>query len=927
MSLQRTSTRNTRRFTKLTALLFFASFAAPAAAANPWQDKTLPAAQRAKLLLAAMTQAQKLSMVHGTVGAPAVPAPVNPGGVYAFANAANLGACIDAKGAGTDNKTPLQEYQCNNSGAQTFTAADAGGGAVKLVNTGSNRCLELAGGVTTNDTPAQLYDCNNTPAQTFQLKPTANGQFTIYNAISDKCLEIAGGNTATGTLITVHTCNNTIAQSWQASIAAYVGAVPAIPELGVPALALQDAQAGVADGVGQVTAFPAPISLAAAWDADLAQKYGSAVAVEHAGKGVNVVLGPMMNIDRVPQAGRNFEGLGEDPFLAGQLAAALTRGIQSQGLIATAKHFIDNDQETDRGTINVIVDDRTQHEIYLPAFEACVAAGVGAVMCSYNLVNGVYACENDQTQNGWLKGELGFQGFIMSDWGGTHSSAAAALGGLDLEMPDYAKWFGKSLASDISSGAVPQSRLDDMVTRTLTSMFQAGLFDRAPSGSLGANVATDASAQVSRTVGTQSLVLLKNADKLLPFDSTKLHSIAVIGNAGDDNPVAQGGGSSHVHASFVISPFQGIKARAGAGVTVSYANSTIDSAVSLAKKSDVAVVVVGVTSGEGDDRKSLSLPDGSDALVSAVLAANPRTVVVVYSPAQVLLPWAGDTPAILEGFLPGQEQGEALAAVLFGDVNPSGKLPLTIANQAADYPANTPEQFPGVNGAVTYSEGFLVGYRHFDHDRITPLFPFGHGLSYTTFAYEKLALSSATVTTSSSVSVSLDVSNSGAVAGAEVVQLYLGLPAETSEPKAQLVGFQKVQLAPGASQHLTFKLDPASYSFWSAGLGKWVAYPGEHVLSVGSSSRDLRLTGKFEVQGGPLAGTPYPAEAATLAGGAATATDHSGFSGASYVTGFTKSGAKTQFNVMAPSAGRYALTLRYAATKKLQTLRDRKSVV
>jgi beta-glucosidase len=704
----------------------------------------------------------------------------------------------------------------------------------------------------------------------------------------------------------------------------YVGHVPGIARLGIPDLNLEDGPAGVADGMTGVTVFPAPITIAASWDAPLAQRFGAAIAAEQALKGANVVLGPMMNMDRVPQAGRNFEGFGEDPWVSGAMAAAVVRGIQGQGLVATAKHYVDNEQETARKSVSSVVDERTQREVYLPPFASCVAAGVGAVMCSYNRVDGTYACEDGDTLNGWLKGDLGFPGWVMSDWGATHG-VGSAVQGLDMEMPT-ASYFGAQLASAVQTGSVPPSRVDDMVDRILTSMFAAGLFDRAPTGSPSAPATSDADVAFARDAAAQGTVLLKNDGALLPFDPAKIRSIAVIGAAADSAPVFQGLGSSMVSGSRVVTPRQGIAARAGTSIPVAYAagaTAPFDDATSLAARSDVAVVVVGVTSGEGSDRPSLSLPSPDDALVAAVAQANPKTVVVVYAPAQVLLPWAAAVPGILFGGLPGEEEGDALADVLFGDVNPSAKSTITFAQSAADFPANTTAQFPGVGGSSTYSEGFLVGYRAFDANGTVPLFPFGHGLSYTSYAYANLAIAPGAVTAGEGTTISFDVTNSGAVAGDEIVQLYLGLPSETSEPPWQLRGFQKVSLAPQATVHVTFPLDASAYSFWSAGRHGSTAFPGQVGVRVGASSRDVRLSGAFEVQGGPLSGTVHQAESAVLCCGASVASADAGsvgYTGSSFVTGLGRVGASATVDVFAPAAGPCALTTRYSVATAPGTL-------
>lgn len=837
----------------------------------------------------------------------------------------------------------------------------------------------------------------------------------------------------------------------------YVGHVSAIPRLGIPELNLHDGPAGVAAGSLGVTAFPAPVTVAASWDTALMEQYGAMMAEEERDKGVNVHLAPMMNINRTPFAGRNFEGYGEDPYLSAQMAAATIRGIQGRGILAVAKHYIDNEQEFERMSASSEIDVRTQHEIYLPPFKASVDAGVASIMCAYNRVNGIYACENPDTQNTILKGELGFKGWIMSDWGGTHSTVASALGGLDMEMPggpNYVK-----LKEAIAAGEVPESRLDDMVLRILTQMFRFGLFEHGKTGTYGRSVRNEAHTAFSREAAATGLVLLKNTDNLLPLDLTRMRTIVVFGSAADDEPISVGGGSGRVTPTYVITALQGINTRIGdAAVLVRYftANNavghpiapsffktpqgetgllaeyfdnpqlagaasltqidpnidfdwrnktapadavqgapwsarwsgsfTVDvsgrynlalnsagtsrlyvddklilenidgqadkpklvrrrytagdthtlrveysspvaggdlhftwaspnddpnvEAAALAAKADANIIVVGVSSSEGVDRPNINLPD--EALIAAVSKANPRTAVVVYNPSQTLLPWAEQAGAILVGWLPGQEAGSALADVLFGDINPAGKLPMTYARQLSDYPANTEEMYPGKDGRVLYSEGLRVGYRHFDSRNIEPLYPFGHGLSYTTFEYGKVNVSP--LSADGMVTVTLDVKNSGARDGAEVVQLYLGFPVEASEPPQQLKGFQKISLKAGESKPVSFTLTPADYSFWSAGLGAWTTHPGSYTVMAGSSSRDIRQRGAFDIQGGPLAGTLTQLESATLTGDAVSVSDAAGYSGSGFVGGFQKEGASATIKISAASAGPHTLTLRYAST-------------
>ncbi len=831
----------------------------------------------------------------------------------------------------------------------------------------------------------------------------------------------------------------------------YVGHISANERLGIPELNMKDGPSGVGNGANDVTAFPAPITVAASWDVSLMEQYAAFMAEEQRGKGVNVHLAPMMNLTRVPRAGRNFEGYGEDPYLSALMAAAEVRGIQSMGLIAVAKHYINNEQEFQRTEGSSEIDLRTQHEIYLPPFVASIEAGVGAFMCSYNKVNGVYACENPEMQNELLKDELGFDGWIMSDWNATHSTVGSALGGLDMEMPGGA-YFSRTLLGAINSNQVPVSRLNDMVLRILTSMFKAGLFDREPVGDPNAIVRTDEHAQLTREAAAQGMVLLKNDANLLPLDANTIKSIAVFGVTADAAPLIAGGGSSHVNPPYIVTPLQGIIERAGANVDVRYydlsqeagriipsdffqtpqatpglqaeyfnSTSASDSPVAVsitpnldltwsnsapapgvdasnwsarftgilapktngmynlaltstggsrlylddkliinnqggsteqtvifrkrlvsnktynirvefsqsgnagslrlswytpeddfllqaadhASQADVAIVIAGAQSDEGSDRQSLVLPD--EKLINTIAAANPHTVVVVYTPAQVLMDWHTQVPAILLGWLPGQEAGHALADVLFGDVNPSGRLPITIANAEADYPANTVEMYPGRDRRVLYSEGLQIGYRHFDAQNIEPLYPFGYGLSYTTFEYGNLTITPTASDSSTTITVTVDVKNTGQRAGAEVAQLYLGMPTETSEPPKQLKGFQKLTLQPGETKTATFTLTPADYSFWSAGMNEWAAYPGEYQVMVGSSSRDIHQSATFTVDNVFFDGKVIQARAAELSGGATLASDGT-------INGLIKVGTAAQFKVDVKEAGEYNVIVRYAST-------------
>jgi beta-glucosidase len=653
------------------------------------------------------------------------------------------------------------------------------------------------------------------------------------------------------------------------------GHVAAIPGLCVPDLVLNDAGAGVGDGQVNTTAFPAGIAQAASWDPNVQQQFGAGLGWEAWHKGINVMLAPGVNIDRVPMNGRNFEYASEDPYLAGQTGAAVIRGIQSQNVIATVKHLAANNQETNRMTVSADVDERTLHEIYLPAFETAVNQGkAGAVMCSYNQLNSVYACENPALLTDVLKKEFGFSGFVMSDWGATHSTVAAANAGLDMEMAgsNNGQYFGDALKTAVINGQVSMTRLNDMVTRIVRSAFADGLFDHpaaAEPDGFAAVVNTPAEATLARTIAEQGTVLLKNKDGLLPLDGQG-KKIALIGQAAGAAGAEQaygGGGSSHVPlagAVPVVSPQQGITQRGAAnGDTVVYADGTsVADAVAAAKAADVAIVYANDSETEGTDRTNLGLnygtcslvacaqfPVSQDQLIGAVAEANPNTIVVLNTGGPVRMPWLGQVKSVVEAWYPGQEDGNAAAAVLFGDVNPSGKLPETFPVSENDLPTQTTAQYPGVNGHATYSEGLQVGYRWYDSQNIAPLFPFGHGLSYTTFSYSGLRVSR----TSSGASVTMTITNTGTRAGAEVAQVYLAAPAAAGEPPKQLKGYQKVFLNPGQARSVTVPVDSRAFAQWDTTKHTWLITPGTYQILVGSSSRDIRAQSSLTMPAKTLA--------------------------------------------------------------------------
>jgi beta-glucosidase len=638
-----------------------------------------------------------------------------------------------------------------------------------------------------------------------------------------------------------------------------IGYVPGISRLGIPELALTDGPAGVRHGPG--TAFPAPVALAATWDRALAHEYGVALGAETKAKGQNVLLGPMVNLVRVPEGGRNFETFGEDPYLISQIAAAEIRGIQSQSVLAQVKHYAANNQEKQRDTVSADIDERTLREIYLPAFEAAVKeASVGSVMAAYNKVNGVYSSENAHLLNDILKGEWGFEGFVVSDWGATHSTVEAANNGLDMEMPG-GDFFGEKLLAAVKEGKVSQATIDDKVRRVLRIMMRFGLFDRPLTPG---PIDYAAQVQVARRVAAAGVVLLKNEGHLLPLDLSRFRSIALI-SLYADRATTGGGGSANIQPLNSVSPLaalaesvgpktslQFLKFVPGADLSKSDPSTTgaglLPDAVRLAKECDLALVFARDVESEGDDRASLTLPDEQDELISAVARANPRTALVLNTGSMVLVNrWVETVPAIVQAWYPGQEDGHVISDVLLGNVNPSGKLPITFPRTRADMGIATPGQYPGVDGRGAYTEGVFIGYRRFDKENLTPAFPFGHGLSYTTFEYSNLKLSRSRIKAGESVSVEVQIKNAGRREGAEVVQVYLqDLQASLPRPSKELKGFEKVSLRAGQSKTVRIDLDARSMSFYDPSQKRWVVEPGKFRVHVGSSSRDIRLTGEFE---------------------------------------------------------------------------------
>lgn len=651
----------------------------------------------------------------------------------------------------------------------------------------------------------------------------------------------------------------------------------AIPRLGIPRRWISDGPNGVREDIGPdtwkpmghtddfATALPCGIALASTWSPELGMAYGQTIGEEARARGKNIMLGPGVNIQRTPLNGRNFEYMGEDPFLTSRMAVADIKGIQREGVGACVKHFACNNQEFDRGTIDVEVDERPLREIYLPAFKAAVQeAHVMCVMGAYNQLRGNYCAQNDLLLNKILKGECGFTGLVMSDWGAVHETRAAVLGGLDLEMgtegrPYDDDYLARPFLDGIKSGQYPTSLLDDKVRRNLRVMFATGVIDGREPGALN----TLAHQLTARRIAEESMVLLKNESGLLPLDAKTTKSIAVIG----ENAVRKlchSGGSSEIKAFYEITPLQGIVERAGTGANVcfsmGYARKATDTAdlvaraVAAAKQADVAIIVAGLNhsrylDSEGTDRKDLSLPYGQDELIRQVSAANPHTIVVLMSGgATDMNPWLAQVPAVLQAWYPGMEGGNALARVLFGDANPSGKLPCTFPKQLEDSPAHAMGNYPGTDGVEHYAEGLLVGYRYYDTKNVEPLFPFGYGLSYTKFDYDDLQLAPGSGEGQPVVTVKANLRNSGDREGAEVVQVYVRpVHPSVERPVKELKGFTKLLLTPGQSSEVSIPLNRGAFAFYDPQKQGWVAEKGDYEILVGSSSQDIRLKGMFSL--------------------------------------------------------------------------------
>ena len=652
-----------------------------------------------------------------------------------------------------------------------------------------------------------------------------------------------------------------------------VGYSAGVPRLGIPGIDMSDAAYGVrSSGVNgrYSTALPANVAAAASWDTEAAYDYGALIGRELRAQGFNMSLGGGVDITREPRNGRTFEYLGEDPVLAGTLVGRLIEGTQSAHVIGDIKHYAFNDQESGRNSVNVNISKRAARESDLLAFEIGVAQGhPAAVMCSYNRVNGDFACENNYLLNEVLKKDWKFPGFVLSDWGGTHSTEKASASGLDNEEPGNF-FYGASFKAAVQSGKIPVTELDDHVRRILRSMFAAGVIDYPRQRSV---VDPFAGMETARRIEEGGIVLLKNDRATLPLNAAKLHTIAVIGSHSDVGMISGGGsaqvdpiggnaimppgkGATHWQEEiwFPTSPLKAIQARATQAQVKYDPGTDPASAAAAAKGADVAIVFAYVWESEGEDLPDLSLPHHQDDVIAAVAKANPNTIVVLETGSPVTMPWVNAPAAILEAWYSGSDGANAVGNVLFGTVNPSGKLPNTFPLSEADLPHPTitmpppesrhfsgpasPEQW--ARGLppfqVTYDEGVKVGYKWYDAEKKSVLYPFGFGLSYTSYKYSGLQ-----VTPGQTVKVTFTLANTGARAGAEIAEVYASLPSAAQEPPKRLVGFSKVKLDAREKKTVTVEIDPKYLSIFDEAKDGWTLVPGDYTIMVGGSSQDLPL--------------------------------------------------------------------------------------
>ena len=673
-----------------------------------------------------------------------------------------------------------------------------------------------------------------------------------------------------------------------------------VPRLGIPEVWCTDGPHGIRPEVlwdewdqagwtnDSCTAFPALTCLAATWNPEMSALYGKSIGEEARYRDKDVLLGPGVNIYRTPLNGRNFEYMGEDPFLSARMVVPYVQGVQQNGVAACVKHFAVNNQELRRHEVDVVVDDRALHEIYLPAFKAAVQeGGAWAIMGAYNKYKGEHCCHNQYLLNDILKRDWAFDGVVISDWGGVHDTREAIFKGLDMEFgtwTDGLNWgatnaYGNYYLANpylelLRRGEVGTGELDDKARRVLRLIFRTAMNSRKPFGSL---CSPEHNAAARRIAG-EGMVLLKNDGGVLPVDLSKTKKLLVVG----ENAVKMmtvGGGSSSLKVKHECTPLEGIRAAVGDKAEVLYERGYVGDvtgdyngvvtgqdlsegrsgaqllahAIAAARKVDAVVFIGGLNKGdhqdsEGADRLQLGLPYGQNAVIGALAEANPNLAVAIVSGNAVAMPWIDRVPAVLEAWYSGSEAGNALADVLFGAVNPSGKLPFTFPVRLEDCSAHSAGEYPG-DGQVVYRDGIFVGYRWIEKERIEPLFAFGHGLSYTTFDIANVQADRTSLATTGRLRVSADVTNTGGRAGAEVVQLYIGdEQSSLPRPVKELKGFQKVSLNPGQTRTVTFEITPGMLQYYDDAKGAWVAEPGAFTAYVGAASDDIRGTVEFELK-------------------------------------------------------------------------------
>ena len=642
------------------------------------------------------------------------------------------------------------------------------------------------------------------------------------------------------------------------------GYVEGVKRLGIPPIVISDAAYGVRDSGANgryATAMPSNLGAASSWDSESACSYGEVIGAELRAQGFNMTLGGGVNLTREPRNGRTFEYAGEDPLLAGTLVGSMMKCEQNQHVIGDIKHYALNDQETGRSIVNAIISKRPMQESDLLAFHIAISiANPGAVMCSYNRINGDFSCENSYMLRDVLKKDWDFKGFVISDWGGTHSTEKASAAGLDQEEP-MADYFGPRLKEAVDAGKVPLSEIDDHARRVLYAEFLSGVVDDPPHKGV---IDVEKGFEVAQRVEEKSIVLLKNNQGVLPIDPSKVHSIAIIGGHADVGMLS-GGGSAQVdppggnaimppgkgethwqdHIWFPTSPLKALRAKLP-NTKIGFDSGTdLKSAVSLAKHSDLAIVFADQWMSEDMDLPSLSLPDNRDALIEQVAAANPRTIVVLETGTAVTMPWLDKVAGIVEAWYAGSSGHKALANVLVGDVNPTGKLAITFPRSEKDLPhpviPSMPPRDQALSYAVHYDEGPEVGYKWYETQHKQPLFAFGFGLSYTTYAYSDLSVDSSAKT------ARFTVKNTGKRAGTEIAEVYGRLPRGADESFKRLVGWKRVTLAPGESQTVTIAIDPRVLETFDEASDRWNLAPGSYEVLAGASSDNTPLTGSLSV--------------------------------------------------------------------------------